>query len=254
VPGPSVSFPAVLNGVAAISATDVWAVGELFNSIDVGQTLIEHWDGTAWTRVPSPNPGGSGNGNFLFGVAAVSAANVWAVGGYVTGPTFVHKTLILHWNGSTWRHVPSPSPSPASNLLNGVSASSATDAWAVGSNANGAGMEQTLTEHWDGTAWKHVPSPNPGGMSHFNLLNGVAAVSAVDAWAVGDYENNAGAQLSLIERWNGAAWRLVPSPNPSSSSNLLSGVSASSATSIWAVGEYNNDSRGVGQAFAIHCC
>ena len=253
VPSPNVTSANILTGVAAVSATDVWAVGEYFNSIDVGQTLVEHWNGTTWRRVPSPNPGGSSNGNFLFGVAAVSSADVWAVGGYVIGTAHVHKTLILHWNGAAWKQVPSPNPSSTGNLLNGVSVSSATDAWAVGDYFNSAGIEQTLIEHWNGTAWKRLPSPNPGGASHFNILNGVAAVSAAYACAVGDYSNSANADETLIEHWNGAAWKQVPSPNPGSTGNLLNGAGASSATDIWAVGEYNN-SAGIGRAFALRCC
>jgi hypothetical protein len=44
----------------------------------VSHTLIEHWNGSAWTIVPSPNVG-SGN-NSLAAVAARSANDVWAVG------------------------------------------------------------------------------------------------------------------------------------------------------------------------------
>src|SRR6185437_11881171 len=48
-----------LQGVAVLSACDAWAVG--FESGDRGdnpdQSLIEHWDGTSWTVVPSPDPG-----------------------------------------------------------------------------------------------------------------------------------------------------------------------------------------------------
>jgi len=253
VPSPNASSANILTSVVSLSATDVWAVGEYFNSTDVGQTLIERWNGTTWKRVPSPNPGGSSNGNFLFGVAAVSPASAWAVGGYVTGAAHVHKTLILHWNGTAWKQVPSPDPSPTGNLLNGVSVSSATDAWAVGDYFNGAGITQTLTEHWNGTTWKRVPSPNPGGASRFSTFNGVAAVSATGAWAVGDYSSSANADETLIEHWNGAAWKQVPSPDPSPAGNLLNGVAASSATDIWTVGEYSND-LGTGRTLAVHCC
>lgn len=45
------------------------------------------------------------------------------------------KAVITHWDGSAWNLVPSPSPSPQLNSLNGVTAISATDAWAVGSAA-----------------------------------------------------------------------------------------------------------------------
>ena len=33
------------------------------------QTLIEHWNGTAWKVEPTPNQGGSGDSNDLFGGA-----------------------------------------------------------------------------------------------------------------------------------------------------------------------------------------
>src|SRR5262245_58405360 len=43
-----------LNGAATISANDVWAVGSAENSLGNDQLLAEHWDGTAWTVVPTP--------------------------------------------------------------------------------------------------------------------------------------------------------------------------------------------------------
>jgi hypothetical protein len=78
-----------LTGVAAISAADVWAVGS-YNSGAADQTMVANWNGKAWTRPPSPDPGGSTSGNDLFGVAATSSTNIWAVGG--TGS----QTLALH--------------------------------------------------------------------------------------------------------------------------------------------------------------
>jgi hypothetical protein len=58
----------------------------------------------------------------------------------------------------------------------------------VGYFYNGT-TDQTLIEHWNGTSWKQVTSPNPGGSSDDNILNGVAATSSTNAWAVGDYYN-----------------------------------------------------------------
>ena len=180
-----------LNDVAAVSADDAWAVGAgMFN-----RALIEHWDGAAWTRVPSPDPGG---GTVLNGVAAISATSAWAVG----GTNDSGQTVIEHWDGGAWTQVPSPTPAGTSSDLYGVAATSASNAWAVGQTDTRTGST-TLIEHWDGTAWKQVPSPAPpaGGS-----LAGVAATSAANAWAVG---SSSGA---LIEHWNGRAWTLVPSP------------------------------------------
>jgi hypothetical protein len=63
-------------GIAAVSASDVWVVGEDEPS-NTPQTLIQHWDGASWSLVPSPN---SATGGYLAAVAALSSTNVWAVG------------------------------------------------------------------------------------------------------------------------------------------------------------------------------
>src|SRR5438105_15851468 len=50
-----------LTGVAAVTSRDVWAVGYYRTSgyQPHGQTVIEHWDGSQWNRVPSPDGGTS---------------------------------------------------------------------------------------------------------------------------------------------------------------------------------------------------
>lgn len=68
------------------------------------------------------------------------------------------------------------------------------------------------------------------------FLNGVSCVSATDCTAVGDYyKTAAGPTLTLIERWNGTAWRVEPSPALGRTGTLAS-VSCPSATSCAAVG------------------
>ena len=59
-------------------------------------TVIEHWNGSAWAQVPSPDSSGSALSG-LFGVSATGRHNAWAVGtiGY-------SRTLMVHWNGKTW--------------------------------------------------------------------------------------------------------------------------------------------------------
>jgi hypothetical protein len=94
-----------------------------------------------------------------------------------------------------------------------------------------------------------VASPDQGGPGNDNFLNGVAATSASNAWAVGSAANGV-ADLTLILRWNGTSWVQVPSPNPGSS-NDLNAVAASSPTNAWAVGSFDGAVR---QALAVHCC
>jgi hypothetical protein len=50
---PKAGTTSYLQDVTCTSASDCWAVGYYYN--DNAQTLIEHWDGTKWAVVPSPN-------------------------------------------------------------------------------------------------------------------------------------------------------------------------------------------------------
>jgi hypothetical protein len=231
------SLDTEFQAVAATSACNAWAVGASFNGA-AEQTLIEHWNGKAWKRVPSQNPGGSTNDNFLEGVSVDSPSDAWAVGYYSAA---ADQTLIEHWNGKTWKKVKSLNPGGSANndSLQGVAALSSNDVWAVGHFNNGT-ANRTLIEHWNGNAWKVVQSPSAGGSSAGNFLNGVAATSSHDAWAVGLY-NDGSANQTLIEHWNGKAWKQVKSQDPGGSGNynVLDGVAASSNTA-WAVGVYFN--------------
>lgn len=213
-------------GVDALSSNDVWAVGYrdiISGGYGIAQTLIEHWDGTQWSVVPSPNVG-SGN-NHLRDVAAVSPNNVWAVGSYAGSG--VDQTLILHWDGTEWSVVPSPNP-VGSNQLFGIWAASANDVWAVGS-----GNPFSLILHWDGTQWSHIPSPNP---NQGNFLFAVSGTGPNDVWAVGHHCCNGDWNWTLVLHWDGSQWSVVPSPSPGQILSVLDGVAAVSSIDVWAVG------------------
>jgi hypothetical protein len=114
----------VLNGVRALSSSNIWAVGSYATGVSE-RTLVEHWNGRTWKQVISPSPGIK---NQLAAVRSVSASNAWAVGTSSKGAAV--KTLIEHWNGHTWTKVSSPSPG-SENELTGVTATSASDVWAA---------------------------------------------------------------------------------------------------------------------------
>src|SRR5205823_11017357 len=91
-----------LSGVTAVSTNDVWAVGSSTQNgtaYNFPRTLIEHWNGTTWSVISSPNVGSGWN--LLSGVTAVSANNVWAVGYYQQGTstTAPYASLTQHWDG-----------------------------------------------------------------------------------------------------------------------------------------------------------
>lgn len=210
-----------LHATSAISSNNVWAVGDYIptnSKSGVAQTMIEHWNGTQWSIVPSPNVGTGDND--LYGVAAISANNVWAVG------DSSGNTLIEHWNGSKWSVVTSPNM----GQLTAITAISATNIWAVG------GIAQPLVEHWNGMRWSIVHSPNPGTTSGANVLNSVTAVAANNVWAAGYYASSTNSYQTLVEHWNGKIWSVVANPNVPNTHDYLTSIQAVSANDIWAVG------------------
>jgi hypothetical protein len=230
-----------LNGIAAISASNIWAVGTRFVDGSGADTLLEHWDGIRWTSAITPNVG-TGD-NKLRAVSASAAPDTWAVGEYLDESGFA-RTLTLHWDGVRWQVVASPNIAPngaiSNNRLLGVAALASNSAWAVGS------YDQQTSSHalilrWNGTSWQSVAVPEPAGATNLQL-NAVAASSPSDAWAVGSYIDANFNRRTLTLRWNGSAWGIVPSPNPNSCLNALTAVTAT-AGEVWAAG-YTSDGTG----------
>jgi hypothetical protein len=90
------------------------------------------------------------------------------------------------------------------------------------------------------------PSPGNDG-----LLNGVAVLSACNAWAVGDFGGD-DVQDTLIEHWDGANWTVIPSPDPGAVHNVLTSVRAASPTNIWAAGFYDDGDNSLQQTLILH--
>src|SRR5260221_4595557 len=80
-----------LTSVVAISAQNIWAVGS-HNNGTADRTLIMHWNGSSWKIAASSNRGGPASENFLTGVAAASASEIWAVGKYDYAAGLPHPT------------------------------------------------------------------------------------------------------------------------------------------------------------------
>ena len=119
------------SGIKANSPSDVWAVGDS-SVVDSSssQTLIEHFNGTAWSIVPSPSPGSIA---MLGGVTTSNAANnVWAVGAETPAGTSVRRTLTLNWNGTAWKVVASPNTGSTDGVGAVATNPGAAIIWAVG--------------------------------------------------------------------------------------------------------------------------
>jgi hypothetical protein len=202
------------------STATVWSALVTILALGVGLAL-GHSDAGAcggWSVVDSPDPGAD---NFLFGVAASGRDDAWAVGSSrdASGRS---RALALHWDGRTWRVVPTPSAGPEDSFLNAVAVASPTDAWAVGMRRDEAGRARTLAMRWDGRAWSTVPTPNFSSADH--RLSSVAIVSRDLVWAVGDAKHD-GTFRSLLLRWDGKRWTPVSVPVEDSAGHALAAVS-----------------------------
>ena len=186
-----------LNSVDCLTASDCWAVGlagpnqpnddflPIFPGAPGDQGIVEHYDGSTWSVVPSliePAP----NGGYLSAVTCVSATDCWATGSTTGGSGGVPTgTLAEHWNGSRWSVVPTPSsPLLASAILTDVTCLSSTQCWATATAALGGGNFNPVAaiEAWNGIDWSVQPSPN---VTVAAFLDGVACVRGDACWSVG---------------------------------------------------------------------
>jgi hypothetical protein len=143
-----------------------------------------------------------------------------------------------------WTVTPTPNPDPSSVndiTLGAITATSASDSWAVGINQDKHAMRHPLVEHWDGRTWTlFTPVPEPLGRQSW--FNGVDALSPTNAWAVGESTSLTANNLherTLIEHWDGRGWTIVPSPNPSTgpgAADVLEAITGVGPSDLWAVG------------------
>jgi hypothetical protein len=209
--------------IDARTSSDVWAVGN---------DLFQHFDGTSWTTAPFTPVGAH-----LRAVTVLAADNAWAVGGIKDARTgYRHDlTYLAHWDGASWKSVASPL-GLTSGSLSSVSGTGPSDIWAVGSLDSGV----PVALHYNGISWTQVATPSNGP---FSALSGVVAISSTNVWAVGNRNgtlaNGNVVQRTLSERWDGASWSVVASPNDTSNDNSLAAV-IRAGTTIWAFGGDGN--------------
>jgi hypothetical protein len=304
-----------LSGVSAVSATDGWAVGTFSDSDALSHPLVEYWNGSSFARVSAPEP--AGKQASLSGVDELSASDAWAVGTSAEGVAGDNNTddepLIEHWTGSKWVMAAGVSlPAGATGDLEAIGGTGPDDLWAAGfSLSSSDGFFQLLLEHYDGTGWKSVgfptqdnacaigasncllvpegvsatspddvwvvgkvfePNPTANFIAHWdgtkwsvvlapclqgetvttacpltsqdtNGLTGVTAVSSTDAYASGSEgnTNDQNVDVPYVLHWNGTAWTLVKTPNLGGEGIMLNGITALSASDVWAVGQSEGD-------------
>jgi hypothetical protein len=241
-PSPNLGLDYLL-GISCVSASDCVAVGYHYYATPV-KTLVESWNGTAWSVVPSPNaPVHHLLSSTLTSVSCTSATSCIAVGSYATSARTSPQggPLAESWDGTTWSVVPSVNEGKQGAGLSGVSCASATACMAVGGYSNTSGSMQTLAESWNGTTWSITPTPNGGSTGALNNLAGVSCTAAADCTAAGFYQNTSTTGSTLAESWDGTSWSIETTPNvggPSVANDFI-GVSCVSAASCVAAGAYD---------------
>jgi hypothetical protein len=194
-----------LLGIAASSASNVWAVGSYFNNAGNGgngsyDTLPLHNDGTGWTFVAAANVAVLTE---FDAVATLSSSDAWAVGRATTGPGGATEPLVEHWNGSAWSTSFSPTSGFDGGVLTAVYEVSSSDVWAVGSDGVSG-----LVEHWDGLNWTRVTLPaGPGGTPAYFSVSGSGAENI---WIGGSLSS-----VGFVWHWDGLTWPIAPTPGRS---------------------------------------
>jgi uncharacterized membrane protein len=222
-----------LLGIDAAGANNVWAVGYAIVD-DAYRTLTIHWDGTAWSIVPSPNLSIAGSAviNALNDVTIVSATDAWAVGGDIRNfNANISEAVLMRWNGSKWSLSIPPAASietvDASRYT--VDAVSPSDVWALG---------DTGELRWDGTRWNYV------GVDSQTTV-GVTALATNNAWAVGTTprfvnEFEVFPADPYASQWNGTTWVRTSLPKVAGSKgtgdSFVRAVDAAASDDVWAVG------------------
>jgi len=191
----------------------------------------------SWTITPTPSVSPQSRDNFLNDVVAIAPDDVWAVGNaYLRGETGDNRTLILHWDGSSWSVAPTPE---VEGTLESVAAVASDDVWAVGSTNAPSG----LVMHWNGRQWSTVDATDPG--TRFWGFRDAAATGPNDVWAVG-WTATGGSGQPLAEHWDGSGWSVVPvpsvAPSPETGNPYASfeAIAAGGSDDVWAVGERTN--------------
>jgi hypothetical protein len=227
-----------LLGVSMPSAGTAWAVGYYVNGKFQQQTLIEYFNGSVWSVVPSPSPGALQN--ILYGVAAISNSDVWAVGAEEDSTGLWH-TLTEHWDGSAWSVINAVDAGTTGNQFYAVKALASKNVYAVGQKSGAGFPGEALIEHWDGNAWSVVDGPADTFASALPL--GVTATAST-LTIVGQQETDTAPYTTYVAAGEPTKLSIASTPDAGFGENDLFGAAIGADGSTWAVGWDINTTTG----------
>ena len=235
----AMSSPAgvALRGLDVVSPTEVWVAGYSGSAATVAQ-----WKNGTWTT--RYTQASTGRHLTVFEAIAVDASGqVWAVGWDrdYNAPGRPISSLVVHFDGTSWRREATPNPANRNTLMDVTLANGEVFAVGVAQDTSGGGITpRSLMLRKQGATWSSLTVPQGETGSQDQLLS-VAAVSSTSVWSVGYYNSpSTGLYEPLLVHWmgtGGAGTFALSHPSPALTvSALASGVSATSAGNLWAVG------------------
>jgi hypothetical protein len=238
----AMSSPAgvALRGLDVVSPTEVWVAGYSGSAATVAQ-----WKNGTWTT--RYTQASTGRHLTVFEAIAVDpSGEVWAVGWNrdYNAPGRPVSSLVAHFNGTSWSREDTPNPANRNTLNDVTLANGQVFAVGVAQDTSGGGItpRSLMLRRQAGTAgtWSSLTVP-PGEPGSQDQLLSVAAVSPTSVWSVGYYNSpSSGLYEPLLVHWtgNGGPGTLATSSiSPALTvSALASGISATSAGNLWAVG------------------
>lgn len=223
---------------AQVNMSAVYAAG-----VDNGRTMtFTHWNSLSNNifRQASADQSTARNNNDIYGITAAGPNYLLAVGRKNQDNLFT----LWQWDVSNSKWIQLTQPSVAQTNyrqnLNGISAASEKEAWAVG-NRGGSGSNRRWTIlRWNGSSWcamtpggacggKTIPSDGRGSQ-----IKNLRAVSVIDSnndglanfgFAVGDN--------GKILQYDGSSWTVISSPT----TTRIRGVFVVSQNEAWACGD-----------------
>lgn len=220
------NYDTVLNGVAGSNSDNYFAVGYYFNkTLGLNQNLILQWNGSNWSEVYSPSR--TGFNSYLTAVSVLDNHTAWAVG-YYMDKLQVQHSILLKWNGASWKDFSKELPPYAgANLMNGVSFNPASsNAWLVGFDSQ---KVAPIAYFHDYRGKWVMNNPTVG------QLTGIDFTSPSAAWTVG-YAATATGSQDRAYYWDGTAWAENSPISVGTISQALLSVNGVSGSDMWAVG------------------
>lgn len=226
-----------LNGIDAVSPSDMWTVGYSRDPGQPGIGLAIRYDGATWRIVDTPNPTGSSSTS-LQAVAAISATSAVAVGTYQDSATFEERPLAMRWNGTSWSLLAVPTVPGCRSVATLYDATDVNGTvYAAGTCRDTAGSDAGIVLALRGSTWTTLLGPLTGVLPSPSNLRSITAVPGAGGIAVAGYASTAGTAVAAY--FNGGSWANSTPAQQGTYTQFLA-IAATSRTQIWAVGSGGN--------------